>query len=101
MFDNTIEDSAIWDHDTGETVGQARARFATFGPLLTANEAIAELLAAEIRGEHIDMMSFGYGDDPVDFDSVGLEELVDNVKEDGPAEVDRYWGPFAIWGDAQ
>jgi hypothetical protein len=85
--------TAIWDDDTGETWGEALARFDTFGPRLTAVEALAALA----HDPTIDMMSFGYGDDPIDFDSIGFEELSDSINEDGAEETDAIWGPFAIW----
>jgi hypothetical protein len=83
----------IWDDATGETVAQAFARFSTFGPLMGALSAIDYLT----RNPGADMMSFGYGDDPVDFDSIGLEELTENVEELGADAVDAEWGPFAPW----
>lgn len=85
--------TAIWDDDTGETWGEALARFDTFGPRLTAVEALAALA----HDPTLDMMSFGYGDDPIDFDSIGYEELSDSITEDGAEETDAIWGPFAIW----
>jgi hypothetical protein len=86
-------DTTIWDDETGETVAEAFARFATFGPLMTATEAVAALK----RNPALDVMSFGYGDDPVDFDSIGLEELEDSIAEDGVDVTNDIWGPFAVW----
>ena len=86
---------AIWDPSTGETFAQALKRFETFGPLLTASQAMP-LLALGLEPGEV-MMSFGYGSDPVDFDEVTLDELADAIKDDGAATVDGYSGPFAIW----
>jgi hypothetical protein len=89
-------DSEVWDDETGETWGQARARFATFGPLLTATEALDAY--ADMRPGEV-MMSFGYGDDPEAFDEVGEQELLEALNEDGAVAVTGYWGPFAIWSN--
>ena len=67
-------------------------------PVQTARDIIA---AEAIRYLKVHpsatMMSFGYGDDPEDFDSIGLEELEEAVAEDGVSEVNDTWGPFAPW----
>lgn len=91
-----VPDSEVWDHHTGETWGEARARFATFGPLLTAQQAIDQF---DTVPEHIPLMSFGYGDDPDNFDEVGRDELIESVAEDGDEAVTGYWGPFAFWAE--
>jgi hypothetical protein len=90
-------DSEVWDHDTGETWGEARARFATFGPLLTAQEALDAFEADPSLEGRVPLMSFGYGDDPVDFDEVDRDALRESVEEDGSEAVTGYWGPFAFW----
>lgn len=91
-----IPDTAIWNEETGETFGQARARFATFGPPLTAREA---LNAVSGKPESLLIMSFGYGDDPDGFTSVDRDDLFQSFVEDGEA-VDGYWGPFALVDEA-
>jgi hypothetical protein len=83
----------VWDPETGETVAEAFARFSTFGPVMTATEAVAYLE----RNPGADMMSFGYGDDPVDFDSIDHEELSEAIAEWGEAQIESDWGPFAPW----
>lgn len=85
--------TAIWDDETGETWAEALARFATFGPLMNAREALAYLS----RNPGTDMMAFGYGEDPEDFDSIDWDELAESVRENGLDTVDAIWGPFAPW----
>ena len=92
--DKDLEHSTeVWNDETGETVAEAFARFSTFGPVMNVAEAIRYLKA----NPSVDMMSFGYGDDPEDFDSIGLEELEEAVAEDGVSEVNDTWRPFAPW----
>lgn len=88
-------DWAIWDETTGETWGEARARFATIGPLLTAQEALDYIDSADYLDEW--PMSFGYGDDPEGFTTVDPVELRESIDEDGSEAVTGYWGPFAFW----
>jgi len=83
----------VWDDQTGETVAEAFARFSTFGPVMGAAQALAVL----DRNPSADVMSFGYGDDPAEFDSIDFQELADAIEEDGIEQVDDQWGPFAVW----
>jgi hypothetical protein len=90
MFDiNDAAQNDIWDDETGETVGEAMARFKTFGMLINATEA------RRITGQegHPTVMSFGYGEDPVDFDEVTSDDF-EGVTDQ---EADSMWGPFAVW----
>jgi hypothetical protein len=84
-----IPDSATWDDETGETFGEARARFASFGPALSAFE-VSRLPA------DTEVWSFGYGDDPAAFDAITAGEVGAAAAEDGYPAVDGYWGPFAL-----
>jgi hypothetical protein len=90
VFDiNESQASDIWDDQTGETVGEALARFKTFGMLINATEARRIVN----QPGHPVVMSFGYGEDPVDFDEVTSDDFEDQTDQ----EADAMWGPFAVW----
>lgn len=59
----------IWSDETGETVGEALDRFATFGPEVPAKD-----VPALVRAGHR-VWSFGYGDDPEEFTTIDPTDL--------------------------
>lgn len=78
--------------DYNET--EARARFATFGPALGAEAALAAAQAGAV------VMSYGYGEGPMDpdgFSGIEADELAEAIELDGVETVDADWGPFAVW----
>lgn len=91
-------ESADWlvedDETKVETLGEARKRFVSFGPLLDAEEALHYALETEHQ-----VMTFGYGESMDDdgFTSIDPEELDEAIKANGAEAVMRLWGPFAPW----
>lgn len=78
--------SDIWSEDTGETVGEALNRFASFGPEVPA-EDVPALVSAGHR-----VWSFGYGDDPEEFTTIDQSDLDNDMDDDDLAE----WSPFRL-----
>lgn len=85
----------VWDADTEETLAEARARFATFGPILDVTEALHLLEGTD--NDVAEVMAFGYGQEPEAFDAIGLDELRTSLTLDGEALTMGAWGPFAVW----
>lgn len=87
MYDSRIPDEAIFDEDTGETVGEAKARFAKLGEA----EVDADMALALIKAGY-EVWSFGYGDDPAEFTVVDEDDV--EVFEDDVEDAAHSWGPF-------
>jgi len=92
LVDPNAPDDAIWDSETGETFGEARKRFATFG-----DEVPWQIVPDLVRAGSL-VWSFGYGDDPKEFTVITDDDLWawgDLSEVEGPGVVNS-WAPFRV-----
>lgn len=98
---------AIWNEETGETFYEALERFSEFGDqhVVDAKDVIDLPQSTEV-------WAFGYGDDPEEFNTVTVEELVQTFTQEVEADdsgdpdlareralqiIDDMWGPFILY----